>query len=134
MADVGRQRAAIDAKGTQVAFVHMHPEAQAAEYFGRYGLGDLPRVSDPDRRLYEAFGLSSATAGSLFRWATLRRYAQAIFGGGHLPALVGGSLSQMPGAFLIVRGEVVRSFRHESVGDRLDLENLTAVPDAPQNS
>lgn len=107
--------------------MHMHPEPQAAAYFERYGVGDLPRVSDPDARLYVAFGLGRAAPSNWLRPATIRRYLDAIVGGGHRPALVGGRLRQMPGAFLLANGEVVKSFRHASVSDRLDLDDLTTV-------
>ena len=128
MAAIADRAAAIDAKGTQVAFVHMHPESQALAYFARYGAGDFPRVSDPRRRLYAAFELSQATASNWLSLATMRRYFEAIFRRGHLPALVGGSVRQMPGAFLIANGAIVKAFRHESVGDRLDLDDLTTPP------
>jgi len=134
VADVAARRAAIEAKGTQVAFVHMHPEAQAARYFARYGVSDMPRVSDPNARLYEAFGLTQASPTNWLRWETLKRYGEAIVRGGHTPALIGGRLRQMPGAFLIANGRLVRSFRHESVADRLDLDELTTVPTDLQGS
>ena len=127
VADVAARRSAIVASGMQVAFVHMHPETQAAGYFARYGVGHVPRVSDPDARVYEAFGLGQAVPSAWLRWETMKRYAEAIVREGHLPALVGGRLRQMPGAFLIAHGGLVRSFRHESVAARLDLDELTAV-------
>jgi peroxiredoxin len=127
VADIAARRSTMDASGTQVAFVHMHPEEQAAEYFARYGVGDLPRVSDPGARVYDAFGLTQATPTAFLGWHTLKRYGEAIVGGGHMPAIVGGRLRQMPGAFLLVDGKLVKAFRHASVGDRLDLDDLARV-------
>ena len=51
------RRAGIEATGVQLALVHMATEEQAAPFFARYGLGDLPRFSDPKKHLYKAFGL-----------------------------------------------------------------------------
>lgn len=126
VADVARRRAAIAAQGTEVAFVHMHAESLAARYFAEYGLGDVRRVSDPQHRLYEAFGLIRARPAHWLSWAVLRRYVDAIFRGGHRPGYVGGDVLQMPGMFLLRQGEVVRSFRPTQVSDQHDLLQFVA--------
>lgn len=127
MADVGRHRATIEAAGTQVAFVHMHPEVQAAAFFGRYGVADLPRVSDPEQRLYQAFDLGAVTLRRMLSGRLAARYVEAM-AHGHWPALVGGSLRRLPGAFLIAGHSVVKAFRADTPGDRLDLDDLTTCP------
>ena len=43
LADLAVRREAIDATRTQLAFVHMGSEAQAAPFFARYALQDLVR-------------------------------------------------------------------------------------------
>lgn len=126
------RRAALDAAGTQVAFVHMHPETQAEAFFDRYGVGDLPRVSDPDQALYRTFGLAQVTPAQWFDPRVLGRYLQTIWAG-HRPALVGGNVLRMPGAFLIVGGRVVKAFRPATVAERLDLDDLTTCPIEPSS-
>jgi hypothetical protein len=121
VADVARHRGAIAATGTAVAFVHMHPESRADAYFSEYGLGDVLRVSDPGRRLYQAFGLLRVAPTHWLSWAVLQRYIDAIFRGGHRPGYVGGDVLQMPGAFLLHKGQVVEAFRPESVAERFDV-------------
>jgi hypothetical protein len=121
VADVARDRAAISASGTQVAFVHMHPESLARDYFSRYGLDDMLRVSDPGCGLYTAFGLTRAGAGHWLSWAVLRRYINAIFRGGHRPGYVGGDVLQMPGAFLVRDGTIVNACRPATLAHRLDV-------------
>jgi hypothetical protein len=126
VADVARHHAAIAASGARVVFVHMHPESRAASYFADYGLGDALRVSDPEQRLYSAFALARVRPSHWLSWSVLGRYIDAIFRGGHRPGYVGGDVLQMPGAFLVRRGEVVRAFRPETVSDRLDVPAFVA--------
>jgi hypothetical protein len=135
VADVARHRAAIAATGTPVAFVHMHPESMADRYFAEFGLPDVLRVSDPEQRLYAAFALARVRPTHWLSWTIIRRYLDAIFRGGHRPGFVGGDVLQMPGAFLVERGEIRRSFRPEAVSDRFDvLAFLDLGPSAPDHA
>ena len=120
VADVAGHRAAIAATGTQVAFVHMHTEAMAGAYFGQYGLADVRRVSDPDKRLYAAFGLARVRPTHWLSWSILSRYVDAILRGGHRPGYVGGDVLQMPGAFVVRRGLIEKAFRPDRVSHRFD--------------
>jgi hypothetical protein len=115
------------AAGTQVAFVHMHPEAQAAEFFAHYGVADVPRVSDPDQRLYQAFALGRVAPTQWLRPRVIGRYLETLRHG-HWPALVGGNVLRMPGAFLLDRGGIVKAFRPDTVAERLDLDDLSTCP------
>jgi hypothetical protein len=58
--DISKRRREIEAKGTPLAFVHLGTEEKAQWFFKPYGLLDVPRFSDPDGRLYQAFGLLRA--------------------------------------------------------------------------
>ena len=62
LADLGRVRNDLEARGVRVAIAHMHSEAEAAEFLPRYKLEDAPRVSDPTRDLFRAFGLRDGSA------------------------------------------------------------------------
>ncbi len=130
LADLKQQRAAIEADGVGIACVHMSPESDAAAFFAAYDLGDVPRFSDPDRRLYRAFELQRGRFTQLFGWRSFVRGVAATFGG-HAAGKLQGDGFQMPGAFLVADGEIVRAFRHDSAGDRPDYCELAASP-APQ--
>lgn len=106
--------------------MHMHPEALAARYFGEYCLADVTRVSDPDRRLYTAFGLDRARPTHWLSWRVLNRYLDAIFRRGHRPGYVGGHVFQMPGAFVLRDGEIARSFLPDTLADRFDAVSLVS--------
>ena len=57
LAEIARLRPEIGRRGVSVAFVTMSEEPGAQAIFDRYGLGDAPRISDPECELYRAFAL-----------------------------------------------------------------------------
>ena len=128
VADVAARRTAMADSGTTVAFVHMHPEPQAAAFFARYGVQDLQRVSDPARTLYRAFEVPQARPSSWLSLGTLRHYLSAIVRGGHLPRLVGGTVSQMSAVVRIVDGRIDRDLRAAGFDVRPDFDDLLACP------
>lgn len=103
----------------------MQPDAEAARFFAAYGLDDLPRISDPDRELYQAFDLQQGTLWQVAGPANWWRGLKAVVGGNRVGRPVGDVL-QMPGAFLLHDGKVLRAFRHENPADRPDYEELAA--------
>jgi len=124
VADVAARRTTMQASGTAVVFVHMHPPEQAAAFFTRYGVGDLHDVSDPERTLYRAFDVPEARPASWMSLGSLRHYISAIFRGGHLPNLVGGDVKQMSAVVRIVDGRVDRDLRDTGFDTRLDFDDL----------
>lgn len=116
LTDLASQRKNIERAGTAIVLVHMTDEDGGAKCLNRYGLCDLPHISDPCRHLYRAFGLKRGTLTELFGPRALMR------GVGLLPKYGAGRMLgdgfQMPGVFLLYHGEVVRSYRHQSVADR----------------
>jgi peroxiredoxin len=127
VADVAARRAAMADSGTTVVFVHMHPEPQAAEFFARYGVPDLQRVSDPGRTLYRAFGVPRARPTSWLSLGSLRHYLSAMRRG-HLPTLVGGDVGQMSAVVRIVEGRIDRDLRATGFAGRPDFDDLLACP------
>jgi hypothetical protein len=120
---VRERRAAFDAMGTQVAFVHMGTQELAVPFFGEHGVGDFARVADPQAQLYEAFGLKRGNLVQLFGPAVWARGISALAKGHGIGAWVGDP-QRMPGAFLVHKGAVLRAFRHSSIGDAPDYLTL----------
>lgn len=50
VSDIAARRQAIEAAGSQLAFVHLGAEEKAKNFFAYYKLDDVPRFSDPDAR------------------------------------------------------------------------------------
>lgn len=117
------QRAQLTAAGTQLAFVYMGTAEQGTERFAKYGLSDVSRIHDPRQTLYQAFALKRATLAQVFGWKVWQRGLEA-FANGHGLGLLAGDGFQMPGLFLLHRGQVLREFRHESAADRPDYAAL----------
>ena len=109
----------------------MGEDASAAKFFARYGLDDVSRISDPDQTLYRAFGLARGRLGQLFGPTVWWRGVQATLHG-HLVGPLAGDGLQMPGAFLVQNGRIIRAFRHETAADRPDYCELATVVETPR--
>jgi len=125
MADLAARRAAIESAGAKIAIVHQSSEADGRAFAARYGLDDAIQISDPSRVLYSAFELSRGRFSQLFGFRVWLRGIAALARGHGIGALKGDVL-QMPGAFVIHRGAVVRAFRHDSAADRPDYCELVS--------
>ena len=124
LADLQSRREKIAAHGTGIVLVHMDTEANAAKLFASYGLDDVPRIADPEQKLYAAFDLARGSAWQVMGPANWWRGLWATLGNGFgVPV---GDVFQMPGAFLVHNGKVLRAFRHEASADRPDYVELAS--------
>ena len=105
----------------------MVSETQAAPYFARAGLADVPRVGDPEQRLHRAFALRRTTVRSILSRFVLRRGWEAARAG-HLNGRLVGDGLRLGGVFLLRDGRVLRAFRHATVADRPDYAALAQCP------
>ncbi len=129
LADLAEQRAEIERDGTRLVLVHMGCEEHGASFFRRYGLDEVPRISDPERALYRAFGLPRGSLGDVLGPKVWLRAFQAGVLGRHGAGQLVGDGFQMPGVFLLFHGEIVRSYRHQSASDRPDYMTLVTGRD-----
>ena len=123
VADLAEKRHTIEGKGVPLAFVHLGTEEKARWFFKPYNMLDVPRLSDPDARLYQAFGLLRAELRQYLNSESILRMLGAWFRG-HFVGFPAGDIERMPGAFLIDRGEIQKAFRHKLVSDRPDYLSL----------
>ncbi len=130
LADLSAGRAAIENTGTKLVLVHMGTAAAFAAFTTSYGLGDVPAISDPERRLYRGLGLRRGKVSQLLGlsvwWRGLRSFLA-----GHRPGALEGDGTQMPGVFLIEKARVVRRFIHANAADRPDYAALAQRPVTP---
>ena len=129
LADISERRQAIEANGTRIVLVHMSNDAAASRWMADYGLDDLDRISDPDRKVYRAFDLHRGRAWQLLGPRVWWRGFLAGVVSGHGLGRLDGDGFQMPGAFVLWKGAIVRAFRHRTAADRPDYEEL--VCDVP---
>jgi hypothetical protein len=115
LADVAASRAAIEATGTRVAFVHMGSAEDADRWFARHGLPDLPCISDPSHAIYRAFGLGEGTLFALGHPRVGPRWIQTVLKHGF--GWQGAHWRQLTGIFLVHRGAIVgaRTFPNSAV-------------------
>lgn len=125
LADISAKRADIESQGTHIVLVHMDTDdAEAARVFSQYGLEDIDRISDPDRVLYQTFGLKRGNMRQLFGFKVWWRGFKAGILNKHGVGWAKTDSFQMPGVFLFDQGQIVQSFRHNSAADRPDYESL----------
>ena len=98
-----------------------------AELFASYGLGDVPRISDPEAKLYRAFNLQRGKLSQFVGPAVWWRGFQSFILNRHPVGIPIGDPAQMPGAFLIYQGRILRSYVHQTSGDRPDYVALAQV-------
>lgn len=123
LADLQLQRREIESSGRQIAVVYMSSSDDGDKFLTRYDLTDIIQISDPTRRLYRAFALKRGNPWQLFGPAVFWRGFAAFWSGHGIGGLQGDGL-QMPGAFLLQDGKIVRTFRHKHAGDRPDYRTL----------
>lgn len=127
LAQVARDRPRIEEAGTQIVLVHMMTEQNAAGFVRPFGLEDLPRISDPERKLYEAFALPRGTLSQVMGPRVWWNGLKATLSG-HRPGVPSGDVMQLPGVFLVVDGTIVRGHRYETSADRVALADLAGCP------
>ncbi len=80
-------------------------------------------LSDPSRVWYRAFGLYRGTFSQLFSLQVISR-AMSAFLRGHRTGFLQGDGFQMPGYFLVRRGEIVKEMRPENASKQPELNQL----------
>ena len=95
----------------------MVSDEEAASFFAKYELDDVPRFSDPNRRLYAAFDLHRGSLWQLLGPSVWWRGAKAFFAG-HLVGRIRGDGMQLPGTFILHHGQLVKAFRNATSADR----------------
>ncbi len=127
LSDIAHQKRRIEASGTQVVLIHMGADPAAHEFFQRYGLAGVPRVSDSNRTLYRAFDLGRGGLWQVFGPNVWWRGFQAAILRRNGIAWPVKDVFQMPGVFLIFHGQVLRSFLHNSSADRPNYAKMVEI-------
>lgn len=124
LSDLSKQRIAIESAGCGIVLVHMGDNDRDASFFDSYDLGDVPRIADPQCRLYRQFGLDLGSFGELLGptvW--IRGFIAAILKGHGVGRLQGNGF-QMPGAYIYECGQVLGGIQHVQSSDRPNYAEL----------
>ena len=126
--DLSKLQNEIIEKGGNLVIVHMADKETAEQYFNKYNLNDPSWVEDPLCEYYKEFGLLKGTYSQLFGFKTwVRGFDSAILKGNGMSWKQLGDGFQMPGVFLIDKGEIKYSFIHDSVADRPDYLHILSL-------
>lgn len=120
LADLSIQQERLAADGVAPVLVHMGDEAAGKAFFAAYSLSEVSRISDPACQLYRAYGLHRGQIAQLLGPAVWWRGFKAAILARHAVGPSGGDGFQMPGAFLVRDGMIVREYRHKTAADRPD--------------
>lgn len=119
MSDIARLRRQIEEVGTRIVLGHMGSAEDFAAFAGRYGLADIAAVADPERTLYKGLGLRRGRMVQLMGPRVLCAWVRSTVAG-HLPGKIKGDPLQLPGAFLLHHGQVVKGHTYRDASDRPD--------------
>jgi len=120
LADLQAARTDIEKRDIQITLVHMGDDTSAKPFFAKYGLDDVPRFSDPDQKLYQAFDLELGSPSQLFGFRIWCRGFMAAIVNGHGFGTLKGNGFRMPGVFLIRDDQIVSAHRHRDASERPD--------------
>jgi peroxiredoxin len=122
--DLKDNRRTIESEGTQIILVHLSDDETALKYFKDYGLSDIDFITDPDAIYYRTFGLVKGTFNQLFGLRTWMRTVQSAVINQHGWGKTIGDGFQMPGVFIVHKGQIISSFIHRLISDRPDYLDL----------
>lgn len=128
LADLALKHAKLEAAGTQLVIVHMSDDSGFRALTDKYGLREVPLVSDPERTFYDALGLRRASWWELLAPRIWIRGFRAALMEGHGFGGIRGDALQMPGVFLVRGGKVIARHLHRDVSERPNYTEVCAVP------
>jgi len=117
--DLADRKLELAYKKIKLVFVHMAEVAIADKFFNEFGLEDAEHVSDSECNIYKKFGLAKGKFTQLFGLKTWVRGFQISKNTSHHMAVkqIGDSF-QMPGIFVLFKGNIVDSYIHKTAADR----------------
>ena len=126
LAKLEKRRAEIEQQGAKIVLVHMiELDNEAEMFFARYRLHDVARISDPQQEVYKRFGLPrgrlSQVMGPGIWWSGLKSLLS-----GNMPGKPIGDIFQLPGAFLVHQGQLVKRFQPSNSAEQTDYVELAA--------
>lgn len=123
LAELAQKQPDARERGMAVAVVTMSGAEANARLGEQFDLGDAHWFSDPDRLAYRALELRRGSVWQLFGPSVFLRGLIATLKG-HRVGQLDGDGFQMPGAFVLHEGRVVRSFRAPTAAAQPDFAGM----------
>ncbi len=131
--EISEKRSEIEAQGTRIILVHMVEEECAVTKLKQFQLEDLVRISDPDKSIYNSFGLKRGNIFQVYGFNVMLRSFLTWVSRGYVQGRFVGDGFQMPGVFLIHKGMVIQTFKHTTAADRPDYIELARLDTIPHS-
>lgn len=127
LSDLARWESKIRDAGVGLAVVGMAASSDNLRRTGQgRGITTASYFADPDRLLYRALNLGRGSFLQLFGPSVWLGGARAVMKGHGIGRLEGDGF-QMPGAFIIFQGRVLKEYRHRTAADRPDLAQMACT-------
>ncbi len=119
LSDMSKEQDKIKNLDIEFVFVHMVDKESADFHLGVNNLLGSLNISDPNRLLYQHFGLQRGNFRQLFGLNVMMRgfSAGVVNGHGHGMKFIGDG-DQMPGLFMLYKGRIISRFLHKYASDR----------------
>jgi len=125
--ELSKRREEWTLKKIQPVVVHMGSPDEGNAMMARWGLSDVPHISDPECRLFQAYQLPRGTFGQLFGMRVwIEGFRAAILKGYGFGKLVGDGF-QMSGAYLIRDGRIVSAAPSRDAADSCPWKPILAT-------
>jgi peroxiredoxin len=123
VAQLRQKKQYFDRAGAQVVLVGMGTTEESAAFEMKFDI-PFPLISDPNRKLYQAFGLKMISALELFSPSVALKGVLAITKG-HTVGIPVGDVRQLPGVFIInTDGRIVYSHFAGDPSDHPDPDTI----------
>lgn len=125
--DISQKQNHFKENNTEVIFVHMADMDKANEYFSEFGLEGVKSISDPETKIYANFGLVKGSVSQLYGLSVWAKGIKASTQEGlsFFAKPIGDSF-QMPGIFIIYKGEFIYSYYHRKISDKPDYSKIVS--------
>ena len=122
--ELSKVKTEIDELKILPVFVHMSDRSFAEEFFEQYYKSDVTFVSDPNLKLYKAFGLKR---GSLLQLFGLSTWIHGIYGSlfkGYGLGEAEGDVMQLGGYFIYYKGQVEFQYPLKNASEKFNLGQI----------
>jgi len=123
-----RSKARFEDKGFQIVLVGLGTADQAEAFKKKFSLS-FPLICDPEKKLYQAYGLGRGSVASMASPTLLLKGLKTL-SRGHTPGVPQGDVMQMPGVFLIdTSGNIRYAHYSKDPSDNPPVGTLLALED-----